>query len=319
VNAGMPLSVTCQCGARLEIDEKFLGKDIPCPDCQRLLPTKLPVAPTAVDLPNVRRVSGLATLSLSMALVGAFIPGVNLAAAVVGFLALRQVAANPRKLEGAGIARAGIITGSVAFVLTLFLLFLHPFFGIDTPLREMIFASHVDYPTTNEIQSPPSPVNVTIEIKRPVDSGPWGKYISGSSQSVPNKDTLIIVSVPDDAQIVCIAENPDGFRGENADDRKKKVLERFYKSELVNLLGRLKGRALDHEGDIIEEKASPDGNRQEILLDLRLAGIDRRFVIQYWEPEVGTLNMLVAGTRKNRFDRLLPEFRKAFESANFNK
>ena len=33
----MAVSLKCGCGARLEIDDKFAGKVIPCPDCQRPL------------------------------------------------------------------------------------------------------------------------------------------------------------------------------------------------------------------------------------------------------------------------------------------
>ena len=74
-------------GPRLEIDEKFLGKDIPCPDCARPLPTKAPPTPPPLDLPDQHRTSGLAILSLALALVGAFTLVGTLAAVVFGWLA----------------------------------------------------------------------------------------------------------------------------------------------------------------------------------------------------------------------------------------
>src|SRR5438067_12408526 len=92
VDVSMPIAVTCECGSRLEIDEKFLGKEILCPDCQRPLPTKPPPAPPPLDLPNNRRVSGLAVLSLTLAMVGAFTVVGSLAAIAVGLLALREIA-----------------------------------------------------------------------------------------------------------------------------------------------------------------------------------------------------------------------------------
>src|SRR5437867_2093555 len=108
----MPISVTCQCGARLEIDEKFLGKEIPCPDCQRPLPTKAPPTPPPLDLPSHRRKSGLAVMSLALALA---LPVVGAIAAIItGVLALRQIAKQPNKLEGVTFARAGIIVGGVS-------------------------------------------------------------------------------------------------------------------------------------------------------------------------------------------------------------
>src|SRR6516164_7782191 len=109
----MPISVTCQCGARLEIDEKFLGKEVLCPDCQRPLPTKAPVVPPPLDLPDYRRTSGLAVLSLTLALVGAFTIVGTLAAIVVGVFALRELGSKSGKLGGVGYARAGIIVGAV--------------------------------------------------------------------------------------------------------------------------------------------------------------------------------------------------------------
>src|SRR5579859_5391625 len=39
MDPGMAISLTCSCGARLEIDDKFAGQAIPCPDCQQPLNT----------------------------------------------------------------------------------------------------------------------------------------------------------------------------------------------------------------------------------------------------------------------------------------
>src|SRR5438552_3405888 len=105
----MPIAVTCQCGAKLEIDEKFLGKEIQCPDCQRPLPTKAPPTPPPLELPEFRRTDGLAVYSLALALVGAFTLVGSLAAIVVGVQALKRIAARPTKLEGVNLARAGIV------------------------------------------------------------------------------------------------------------------------------------------------------------------------------------------------------------------
>src|SRR5581483_4910767 len=104
----MPISVTCQCGVRLEIDEKFLGKEIPCPDCGRPLPTTAPPTPPPLEVPGYARKSGLAVLSLTLALVGGFLILPAIAAIVTGIFALKQIAKHPARLEGASYARAGI-------------------------------------------------------------------------------------------------------------------------------------------------------------------------------------------------------------------
>src|SRR5437660_795244 len=95
---GMAISLTCSCGARLEIDDKFAGQVIPCPDCQRPLNTQTE-EPTK-DLP----VSGLALASLIVALVGGFLGG-GLAAIALGYAALRQIAREPDKIGGVNHAR----------------------------------------------------------------------------------------------------------------------------------------------------------------------------------------------------------------------
>src|SRR5262245_38061771 len=142
----MPISVTCQCGAKLEIDEKFLGKEIPCPDCNRPLPTKPPVAavaPPPLDLPDYRRTSGLAVLSLTLALVGAFTIVGTIAAIVVGVLALKEIAGKSGKLDGVNFARAGIVVGAVFTFVTIAILISPTAFGIDIILRQAALGSRL--------------------------------------------------------------------------------------------------------------------------------------------------------------------------------
>src|SRR5207302_8262451 len=101
----MTLSLTCTCGARLEIDDKFAGQPINCPDCQRALQ-----APAAKEATG-RRTSGLALASILLALIGAFTVVGTLAAVVLGVLALLQIAGKPDRLAGKGYALAGILLG----------------------------------------------------------------------------------------------------------------------------------------------------------------------------------------------------------------
>src|SRR5262249_37647746 len=134
----MAISLTCSCGARLEIDDTFAGKTIPCPDCQRPLTTPT-AAPAAAEEPPPEvdsHVSGLALTSVIVALVGGFVPAVPLAAIGLGMLALRQIARAPEKIGGVNLARAGIILGGVFTVLNLGALLSSEIFGIDSLLRE---------------------------------------------------------------------------------------------------------------------------------------------------------------------------------------
>ena len=67
-----------------------------------------------------------------------------------------------------------------------------------------------------------------------------------------------------------------------------------------------------------DRKQLPGSETQEFLFDIRLGGVDRTFVVRVLRD--GTrLNIVAGGTRKNRFARLEPEFRKALDSYKMEK
>jgi hypothetical protein len=303
----MPISVTCQCGARLEIDEKFLGKEIPCPDCQRPLPTKAPAAPPPLDLPDYRRTSGLAVVSLTLALVGAFTLVGTLAAIAVGILALKEIAGKSNKLDGINLARAGIVLGAAFTFITLAAMISPTVFGLDVFLREMALASRLKYSASALIEN--EITNGKIKIRRPAPVESWAEYL-GSGQETAS-DLLILVNVREDAYISCQSSDRDFLADPEA--LEKAALERFHKSELVNLLGKTKGK-LASEAKIVEPKKPPaaDGT-QEIILDIRLGNQERRCLLLYSTAKnLLNLNVFVGCARKNRFDRMQEDFRKAF-------
>jgi hypothetical protein len=304
----MPISVTCQCGARLDIDEKFLGKEIPCPDCQRPLPTKAPVVPPPLDLPDYRRTSGLAVLSLTLALVGAFTIVGTLAAIVVGVFALRELSSKSGKLDGIGYARAGIIVGAVFTFITLAALISPTVLGLDTLLRDLAYASRIQYSGSKTVDTRRNnDVNITLNVP----PGKWGIYLQ--PETLPNNlvnDDLILINVHEDAFIGVQTLLLDG--GEDDDEKQKKVLERFYRSELVNLMGRLRRKTLGREGTIVKQEPV-DGN-QEITLDLQLGGLPRRFLIQYPAKDRDRVTILVGAARASDYERLQKVFRDTFKS-----
>lgn len=308
----MPISVTCQCGAKLEIDEKFLGKDVPCPDCQRPLPTKAPPAPPPLDLPDYRRTSGLAVLSLALALVGAFTIVGTLAAIVVGVFALRDIAAKSKKLEGLGYARAGIAVGATFTFITLAALASPYVLGLDALIRQLALASRVQYPADKIITSTHGGKRDDVELTRP--SNLWGSYISPTV--LPNNvesDDLILINIDEDAYIACQTVNFEGAQ-DNEDEKLDNILKRFYKSELVNLLGRLNGKPLGRTGDIVDNRLVEGDRKREVTLDLNL-GVPRRIVLQFKaDDKTGPLVVLVGAARKGRFERLTDDFHKTFES-----
>ena len=183
-------------------------------------------------------------------------------------------------------------------------------FGLDVFLREMALASRLKYPASDLIKN--DIANGEIEIRRPAPVELWAEY-AGSGQQTVESDLLILVNVREDAYISCQSSDRDFLADPEA--LEKAALERFHKSELVNLLGKTKGK-LASEAKIVEPKKPPaaDGT-QEIILDIRLGNQERRCLLLYSTAKnLLNLNVFVGCARKNRFDRMQEDFRKAYTS-----
>ncbi len=193
----MAISLTCSCGARLEIDDKFAGQAIPCPDCQRPLNTAAGT-PEPPDLP----VSGLALTSLILALVGAFVPLVPIAAIVVGYLATAADRAGAERIGGLRFAHAGMIVGGVCTLLTLGAFLSDEILGVDSLLREWRYAAQMNYATDAAgFYTSPLGQDERLGLQRP--SRAWGR-LQARGQS---GDTLTLLNLREDAQIVCLPFN----------------------------------------------------------------------------------------------------------------
>lgn len=306
----MPISVTCECGARLEIDEKFLGKEIPCPDCNRPLPTAVPVKPPPLELPDNRRTSGLAVFSLAVGLVGLFTIIGSVAAIGTGLLAMRAIR-RAKNLEGLSLARAGVAVGGAGIFLTL-IFFISPF-GLDGFYRELAFAflGRINYNVGGLMEN----ASQNYQIKKP-STGRWGVFTSAPSfnaQPQEATDDLIAVNLPTDAYMAWQHASAD--LNENEESIQSKIIERLRKSELVNLLGRLNGKLAPEPTNLAAKKVD---NMREITLEMRLAGIERRFLVIYGVPRVGQheVKFFVGCARASQFDRVQEQFREGFTSIN---
>jgi Domain of unknown function (DUF4190) len=165
----MPLSLTCVCGARFDLDDTLAGQNVACPECQQ--PLKAPALQRAQP-----RTSGLALASIVLALTGAFTVIGTVAAVVLGFLALTSISRRRDQLAGAGLAVFGIVAGIIFTTLTLLAAFgSTELFGLGAWMRKNRLADQVD--TTG-----PRP----LEIKRQdygfaisLPSRDWGTAIHG--------------------------------------------------------------------------------------------------------------------------------------------
>jgi hypothetical protein len=305
----MPISVTCECGSHLEIDEKFLGKEIPCPDCQRPLPTSAPPKPPPLDLPENRHTSALAVMSLAVGLVGMFTFVGSLIAVALGLFALRAINRS-NKLEGLKLARAGIVVGGIGIFATLVVL-ITPL-GLDAIYRELAleFLGRKSYSDRGVLEGPN---NEDYAIKRP-SAGRWATFQVQSSNNfqASTTDDLIAVNVSADAFMAC--QHFPHVLDDDEETTQSKVLARLRKSELVNLLGRLNGKEAPDPIIVAQKKV---GDVLEMIVDMRLGGIDRRFLILYKATKNPRMNFFVGCARTSRFERVEEQFREAFTGFRF--
>ena len=160
--------LTCDCGARFEVDDALAGQDITCPECQQ--PLKAPARASAPP-----RTSGLALASVVLALVGAFTVVGTTAAVVLGSIALVRIRRHRDRLAGAGFAVFGVVAGLAFTTLTLFALSKDELFGLGGWVRERTMAGQVD--TTGPLQ-----INTSdgASITRPSEK--WGRVRSGQGE-----------------------------------------------------------------------------------------------------------------------------------------
>jgi len=293
----MSISVTCSCGARLEIDDKFAGKSVPCPDCQRPLNTT--VAEQARELP----VSGLAITSLVLATAGALTVLGSLAAVGVGIAAMRQIAREPKRFSGINIARAGTILGGVFTLVVLAALMSNDAFGVDALLRVFRHASDLDYKTGPGGQLTISQTNGDHNFLLQRPSSSWGKLKTKGD----DKDLLMLVNLRSDAHLVCMS-----IAAEDKQGALDKAADRFRQSDLFRYLGR--SGDTNAQSPELEAKKVPE-NDSELTVDVRLGGYDRTFLLRVVKMQKGgDMFLLAGGARKGRFGRTVDEIRRSFDS-----
>ena len=212
----MALSLTCLCGARFELEDTLAGQTIICPECQQ--PLK---APALQQTPV--RTSNLALLSMVLALVGAFTLIGTAAAAVLGLMALAEIARNRDKVAGVGLALFGLIAGIGLTALTGFALFSGEVFGFAASLRERKLADQIDVVGPLEIVDAAN----GFAIKRP--NKKWGVAVKDVD------DPFLQGLVHDDAHLLLVKPSPyvfldvrsEGLNNRTLDECKESILAEY--------------------------------------------------------------------------------------------
>ena len=293
----MTLSLTCTCGARLEIDEKFAGQTITCPDCQKPL--------RAPGRDQNQPVSGLALASLVLALAGAFTIVGSFIAVVLGFIGLREINSNPESVGGRSLAKAGIGLGIGLGFISLLGLLTPGFFGLAGLLREVEWAGKVDYAGALKV------AGKGFTLTRP--SGTWGLLRKNPAAGSTAQEDLVLVSVREDAY--ALASAIDLPRPEDMAKCQEDAVARL-RSILTAVLG--------PEGSAAKVTASkvlpaPEGKeKSEAIVEGMFAGRPRTFLVHVFKVQPDKIFVIAAGARSNRFERLQPLLEKIVESFTLN-
>jgi hypothetical protein len=132
----MPLLLTCDCGARFEVDDHLAGREVSCPECHQ--------AVKAASRKPVPRLDWLALFSVALALLGAFTLVGTLAAAAAGAASLARIRRKPDALSGVGYAVTGIGLGLGLSLATLVLYQLGDRLPVGAWVRKLRLTGQLD-------------------------------------------------------------------------------------------------------------------------------------------------------------------------------
>jgi len=285
----MILAIDCTCGAHLEIDGKFAGQVIQCPDCQQ--PLQVPVA-----APGSLRTSGFALASFILALVGAFTVIGTICAIVLGILGLRAIAKDRARLAGNGYALAGIVLGVLLTALSLFAYARVELFGLDRLLREPQWAGKLEFDDRAEVTT-----QAGFSVPRP--SKNWGRFLDQSDSLFVEPDSVLLVDVRDDAHAIGFSFPKAIDAAERLETDREQALHKFLDLRPVRLLARSHGKVHAGAPQVVSTTKLP-GNAgresQEVVFDVHLGKHERTFVMRIF-PVEDRLVVVAAGARKNRF------------------
>jgi len=296
----MAISLTCACGAILEIDDTFRGQKIPCPDCNRLLDTTPPLPPPA-------ETSGWALASLILSLGGMLTLVGPIAGIVCGIVGLRQIGRDP-KVGGVRLARSGIVLGGLFSLLSLWALFGAEFLNLDGFLRLYVGAAELKFSPELTVNGPKLPGDLWIKLTRP--SHAWGIRQDPHSETA---EELVLANLWEDAHMIIFSLRPE--EQDKAEDCRREAITAFLKSNLAKSLAKSAEPIPFPSAGQIKVLKDDDGNpkQQDFMVMFSFGPIPRLFLFHVF-PDRGRMNVAIGGARASRFERLEGPLRKALEN-----
>lgn len=308
----MAVSLTCECGARLQIDDKFAGQTVFCPDCQRALK-----APKTEPAPA--RTSGFALASIVLALVGAFTILGTVAAVILGIVALAQISRQGERLSGKRYAIAGIALGVVMTASTVFALSSIELMGLPNLVSDLQWKGKLDFGGPLEVVHEETNGG-GFSIKRPSER--WGVYKPAGlgPNALPDRHTaaeLLLVEPGDDIVVLCFAERVSNNSSIYTclDMAQKKVQDRYYEGLFSKSTKDLRGTVTAEGAVKALPKTADNVLAAERVVVKRVGNEEKMLLLRVYKKENDEMMyVVVGGTRKGNFARLEPKMREAMDS-----
>ncbi len=317
----MPIALTCDCGARFEVDESFAGRDIPCPDCS--IPVHTPARANTSPRPSWAALAAAALL-----LPGAFTVVGSAAAALLAFFALYSIRRQKDAVGGTRLALGTAVAGVALTALTVLLWASPSWLPVGRWIRSQALAGQVDPAGPMELPSSDGVCSLTRPSKdwARATRGRVGDPAVGDLQ----KDRLLVLAyLPEKAYADLGRIDGQGNRpweelyttlsDELIPDREQQVEEfrpfgrgRDNRSRPTTELGPQRGLGV------------LDGKRgQEWTVDLKRGGLRWRFLIRaFKKPNAGQndpVHVARAYASASSFARLEPELSKILDSLKFGR
>ena len=291
----MAISLKCVCGAVLQIDDAFVGRPVPCPDCNRVLDTTPP-------LPPPKTTSGWAVAGLVASLAGMLTLVGPMIGVLCGFLGYRQIQRDP-KVGGIQFAKAAMVLGGVFTLLSVFVLLGSDLLGVDGYLRIFARAKTLKYANSLTLKSREL-TDFRVALK--FADRAWGELETRGTD-----EDLTLVNLWEDAHLTVF-----GILADPDEDLRMKAIQRFLDSEVVK---RLAPNPPPFPAEAqIQTIGEPQPKSQWFKVELPMGDTARVFLFRLFEGR-SRINVVVAGTRRTRFGRLEEAFAKILESCELVK
>jgi hypothetical protein len=299
--------LTCDCGARFEVDETFAGQEIACPDCQQ--PVKVPARHKVPP-----RTSAFALASVVVALVGAFTPAA-LVAVGLGMAGLVSIRRNRDRVTGAGFAVFGIVLGLVFSTLTTLALVMG-FTGLGGYVHQRTLEKQID--TTGPLEVVVAAAG--FAITRPSEK--WGKVVAGQVEDlvVDHFQAGCDLALVQPANYTFVDVRADaGARFQSLDNYQKEVLDGFdpRPARPRDPFGADDDEfPLHPKVQLVRSNRLEEADREgrEMLVDVRVFGQQWRFLIRLYRKGNGPIYVVRAYCRARPFATLEAELRQALDS-----